>query len=311
MDFVYTLSHFLYPRHSNNHRAKLLHSSTLLVVVVMLVLYQVALQLVPIVGIRILGYAANISTTEVVNLVNSKRAESGLAPLEYNSFLETAARAKGEDMLAQDYWAHVAPDGTQPWKFFIDSGYKYRFAGENLARDFSDSSSAVEAWMASTTHRENILSAKYKEVGIAVVEGDLAGVDTTIIVQLFGTRYVDTSPQVPIAKAEAGTIVPMPTPAPVEEVIEGEVLVEPEGQAIIAPIEGAPSTQSKFTFSPFTSTRGISLAIIGFLLVILVIDGLVISSRKVTRVGGRTFAHMAFLGMVLAIVVIAKAGQIL
>lgn len=309
MDFVYTLSHFLFPRQSNNHRAKLLHSSTLLVVVVFLVLYQVILQVMPITGIRILGYGANISPTEVFNLTNSKRVESGLAALEYNSFLESAARAKGEDMLVKDYWAHVSPDGIQPWKFFIDSGYKYRFAGENLARDFSDPNSAVEAWMASTSHRENILSAKYQEIGVAVVEGDLAGVDTTIVVQFFGTRYVDTTPQVPIAMAEAVMSEPTPTPTPITTKVEEETVVGE--QAVVAPAEGVSSTGPKFTFSPFDSTQGISLAIIILLLAVLVVDGLLVSRRRITRIGGRTFAHLAFLGMVLAIVVIAKAGQIL
>ena len=102
-------------------------------------------------------------------------------------------------MIDRDYWAHVAPDGTQPWKFFTSFGYKYRYAGENLARDFSNASSAMDAWMNSPTHKENILNPKYKEIGIGVVEGDLAGTDTTIIVQFFGATYADKVVQ-PIAQ---------------------------------------------------------------------------------------------------------------
>jgi uncharacterized protein YkwD len=98
---------------------------------------------------------------------------------------------KGRDMIDKDYWAHVAPDGTQPWKFFSQFGYKYRFAGENLARDFSNANDAVNAWMNSPTHKDNILNPKYKEIGIGITEGDLAGSDTTIIVQFFGATYSD------------------------------------------------------------------------------------------------------------------------
>lgn len=308
MLLTYVLTHYFLPRHSNNQKAKVLHSSTLLFLVFSLVFYQVILQVLPLTGLRILGYAANISTTEVINYTNAKRTEAGLGSLEFNSFLAQAAKAKGEDMLAQDYWAHVAPDGTQPWKFFVDAGYKYRYAGENLARDFADPSSAVEAWMSSPSHKENMLSPKYQEIGVAVVEGDLAGVETTLIVQFFGTGYVDTTPQVPLAKAETKAVSePTPTPAPLSTEVGEEGVAE---VAASVPVT-ASSKKPTITFSPFDTTRGVSLLIIGSLLVVMVVDGIVTAKRKVTRIGGRTFAHLAFLGMILAIVVIARAGKIL
>ena len=48
--------------------------------------------------------------------------------------------------------------------------------------------------MNSPSHKENILSSKYKEIGIGVIEGNLAGVDTTIIVQ-FLVRSMQTQSQ--------------------------------------------------------------------------------------------------------------------
>src|SRR4030043_359248 len=183
MFVIKTLIHYLVPHTSNNHKAKLLHSSSLLIIASLLLFFQLTLYLLPKTGIKILGYASRISVDEIVRLTNEKRAQAGLSPVEFNPSLSAAAKSKGDDMLAKDYWAHVAPDGTQPWKFFTDAGYQYRYAGENLARDFSNPASAVEAWMNSPSHRENMLSGKYKEVGVAVVEGNLAGVDTTIIVQ--------------------------------------------------------------------------------------------------------------------------------
>src|SRR3989304_7164924 len=183
MNTLSGLAHLFVPRHSNTHRAKLLHSTSILFLALTVISVQVLLNFVSHKGGLILGFAADISPSEVIRLTNVKRQENGLAPLVENSTLDRAALAKGTDMVNKGYWAHIAPDGVQPWKFFSDFGYDYRYAGENLARDFSDPTSAVDAWMASPSHRENILSSKYKEIGIGVIDGKLAGVDTTIVVQ--------------------------------------------------------------------------------------------------------------------------------
>lgn len=299
MRIAHKVAHLLFPRESNNHKAKILHSSGLAVITLALIFYQVILAFLPQYGPRILGYAANISADEVVRLTNEKRVAAGLGPLTLNPTLSQAAQAKGVDMINKDYWAHAAPDGIQPWKFFIDFGYKYRYAGENLARDFSNAGSAVDAWMASPSHKENMLSPKYREIGIGVVEGDLAGVDTTIIVQFFGSTYADTVPA-PVAKLT-------PTPKPV-------VLATPQPTAAplaVALFSPTPTPISKVLISPFSSTKGISLATVGLLLGVLVVDGVVTSRRRIVRIGGRTFAHLAFLGMILAIALILKAGQII
>lgn len=293
MNTVRTLVHLLLPHESNNLKAKILHNSSLLILAVSLIAYQLALSFFPAFAPRILGYAANISPSEVIRLTNEKRINSGLAPLEENSQLSQAARTKGADMLARGYWAHASPDGSQPWKFFTDAGYRYRYAGENLARDFSDPNSAVEAWMSSPSHKENLLSPKYKEIGIAVVEGNLAGVDTTIIVQLFGTKFVDTLPAVPIAGAKSNIAV-FPSPVPVVSTSPTPQEVKPE-----------------VLISPFYSSRTISIIVALFLILLLSVDVIVVSHRKFARVAGRTFAHLAFFGMVLTILIILKAGQIL
>ena len=219
-----------------------------------------------------------------------------MSPLTESTVLDQAAQAKGADMLNKGYWAHVAPDGTQPWKFFSDFGYNYRYAGENLARDFSNAASAVDAWMNSPSHRENLLSPKYQDIGIAVVEGKLAGVDTTIIVQFFGNRYADTVPAVPVAKAETVAAAELPTIA----------TPQPTTRVVV----GTPVPQTVAMISPFTTTKMVSLSLVGLLLVVLVIDGVVIYKKKITRVGGRTFAHIAFFGMILAIIIILRAGQV-
>jgi hypothetical protein len=303
MKFIHRLAHLFLPRESNNQKAKLLHSSSLTIITLFFIAYQLLINFVPQLAPRILGFAANISPSEVIRLTNEKRAQAGLPALTENSTLSQAAMAKGADMLNKGYWAHVAPDGTQPWSFFNNFGYKYRYAGENLARDFSNPASAVEAWMNSPTHRENLLSGKYKEIGIGVVEGNLAGVDTTIIVQFFGTKYADSIPVAPVAqvketvKSEIAEVVPTSTPSPTT--------------SPIFKFTPAPALENQVLVSPFNVTKNTSLVIVGILLVVLVIDGFLVSKRRIARIGGRTFAHIAFLGMILAIGIILKAGRIL
>ena len=324
MILAYTLAHYFFPRYSNNHRAKLLHSSTLLILSAILIAFQFFLQTVPYSGIKVLGYAANIPPDAIIALTNEKRSEAGLTTLQLNGSLSQAAKAKGEHMLANEYWAHTAPDGTEPWSFFVGVGYKYRYAGENLARDFSDPNSAVEAWMASPSHRDNLLSSKYKEIGVAVVEGDLEGVDTTIIVQFFGTQLTGSEGTVPLV-AEAAkpqtTVTPTLTPIPTVTLTP-----TPGGapSALTTPVisqnpekllTGEPSREEasglKVLVSPFSTTRNVSLATIVLLLIVMVVDGIVTARRKTPRVGGRVIAHMAFLGVVLSILLIARAGEIL
>ncbi len=286
------LIHFLLPHENNNHKAKVLHPSSLVILASFLVLFQIGLNFLPKIGPSILGYASYISPSEIIRLTNEKRTEAGLTQLVLNETLSLAAKSKGNDMISKDYWAHIAPDGTEPWKFFNDFGYKYRYAGENLARDFTDASSAVDAWMNSPTHKDNILNPKYKEIGIGVVEGDLAGVDTTIIVQFFGSTYsnkvVESLGQAVQTEQQA---ISTDTPVAVK-VIE-------------------PQVESQILISPFTTTRTISLTVVGLLLLVFVVDAFLVSKRRITRVAGRTFAHIIFLGMILSIILILKAGSIL
>jgi len=314
------ISHIFIPGHTNNHKAKLLHPISLLLISLFLISYQIVLQLIPKTGAKVLGFASNISPAVVITLTNQKRAENGLPALQYNAALTSAAKAKGDDMLAKDYWAHVAPDGTQPWYFFGLFGYKYRYAGENLARDFADPQSAVNAWMASPAHRDNMLSTKYRDIGIAVVEGDLAGVDSTIIVQLFGTPLSDSG-QIQIAQAKTQTT-PTPTKKPtptitITPIIEPEVIAQISPEATpIQTIEQPAFTSEKpgslrVLFSPFDVTRTMSLVTVLVLSGVMSLDAWIVSRKKITRLSGRNFAHLAFLGLILSIILLVGSGKII
>jgi hypothetical protein len=314
MKFVKLLAHLFVPHESNNQKAKILHPSSISLIAVFLIAFQIVLSYAGRVFPQVLGYAANISPSEVVRLTNEKRTASGLSALSQNSKLDSAALAKGNDMLAKGYWAHFAPDGTSPWSFFVTFGYRYRYAGENLARDFSDPSSAVNAWMNSPTHRDNILNPNYKEIGIGVVEGNLSGADTTIIVQFFGAP-AGGEPAIPEVKAkEVSTTAPSPKPVvkkatPVPTAV---TLATPSPSPTVNPTPSpTPATAASTFISPFQTTKGISLGVTGLLLLVLSIDLIVVRRKRIARIGGRTLAHLAFLGMILAVILILKAGQII
>lgn len=330
---IYNFFIYLFiPHHSNNQKPKILHSSTLIIIAFLLSFLRIFLYFLPKAGVRVLGYAANISIDEVLRFTNQRRQEAGLPPLKLDPVLNQAAKNKGEDMLTKDYWAHVSPDGVEPWKFFIDIGYKYRYAGENLARDFSNAASAVDAWMASPSHRENMLSSKYEDIGIAVVEGDLAGVDTTIIVQFFGTKMAGGGEVSPVAKKE----VQKPKVASVvtqeeKSLSTPEVKEEPVLQVEPTPLAFVPNQASLvlksgltlgeesfrtplpslFLISPFSILQDISFFFLIVLFLAFLVDVIIVSRKSITRISGRPFAHISFIGMILAIAFILKAGKII
>lgn len=130
---------------------------------------------------------ATIYPTLVATLSNKNREEASLPDLKYSPLLEEAARLKAEDMKIRGYFAHVSPDGIDPWHWIKLAGYNYEYAGENLAINFSDSADVTKAWMESPGHRANILSNHFTEVGISTVKGYVNGRETVFVVQMFGS----------------------------------------------------------------------------------------------------------------------------
>jgi uncharacterized protein YkwD len=133
-------------------------------------------------------FAVGLSNQEVGRLVNQQRIENYLPTLKFNQILNMAAEAKLRDMVTKGYWAHNSPTNQTPWSFILQSGYRYVYAGENLAMSVGSETDAVSRWMGSEGHKKNILNIKYQETGIAVYEGVYMGRPTTLIVQLFASK---------------------------------------------------------------------------------------------------------------------------
>jgi hypothetical protein len=178
---------FLFPCAENNQRAGIFAGSFLTFFLISILVFKV-FALSFLVYFPKSSYFADITKTALVQLTNEERAKLGLPALTENPVLDRAAYLKAQDMLNSGYFSHFSPAGTSPWYWFKLSGYNYRYAGENLAIGFLDSSEVNEAWIDSPSHKANILNNKYREVGIAVVTGNFQGVPTTIVVQLFGSK---------------------------------------------------------------------------------------------------------------------------
>ena len=136
--------------------------------------------------IRGLNLTAAIYPAVLADLTNEDRAEKGIPSLTWSGVLENAARMKAEDMVRNGYFAHTSPLGITPWHWFREANYNFVYAGENLAIDFTESANVQRAWLNSPTHRANVLSYNFTEMGIMAVEGEFEGRNTTFVVELFG-----------------------------------------------------------------------------------------------------------------------------
>jgi len=261
---------------------------------ILLVLY-VSLNFFKTVAPGILGFASNIFVEEIVEATNAYRLENNLSELDFDPALSEAAREKAEDMFADDYWAHVAPDGTKPWYFITESGYDYVYAGENLAKDFQKSDSVVVAWMESPSHRQNILNEKFKDIGIAVVNGTLDGYETTLVVQMFGRRP-------PEALAEGGQA----PPTQVAGTSPAATKIEWAVQSAAATL---PQPQPKIDV--FSLTRGMSLALGSMVLGFFTVDTYTARRRGLVRLSGHTAAHLGLLILLLGVTWFMRPGAVL
>lgn len=121
---------------------------------------------------------------ELLTLINKQRAAYGLSNLSFDTALQKTARAKAEDLVANNYFAHNSPTYGTPFEMMKSFGVTYKTAGENIAGN-STLEGAVNAWMNSQGHRANILNNAYNLTGIGVVKSNTYGY---VMVQMFVGR---------------------------------------------------------------------------------------------------------------------------
>ena len=129
-----------------------------------------------------------LTDSGVINLTNKERQLQNVALLKESTILDKSAQAKLNDMFAKQYFEHVSPSGKGPADIDTAAGYTFVIVGENLALgNFGSDAALLDGWMNSPGHRANILRPGYKEIGVAVGEGNYQGKKTWLAVQEFGT----------------------------------------------------------------------------------------------------------------------------
>jgi uncharacterized protein YkwD len=130
--------------------------------------------------------AVNLSELEetVLYLINTIRVSNGLGALQANQVLTNIARLRCNDMIANSYFSHYTPDGQNIFNILQKNDVAYINAGENLGNSSPPSHGTPEAfadaWMASPSHKANVLRSVYTKIGIGVVDGGGRRVVTTV-----------------------------------------------------------------------------------------------------------------------------------
>lgn len=105
-------------------------------------------------------YDANYAQ-EVIALLNKERKNAGLGTLKIDYALTEAAKIRADEATVS--FSHTRPDGNPFWT--VDASCVY---GENLAYGTRLSPQNAHAgWMASKTHKDNLLKPGYKTIGVA------------------------------------------------------------------------------------------------------------------------------------------------
>lgn len=129
---------------------------------------------------------AHLTRDGIVAFTNARRVEAGMTPYSSNELLHRVAERRLEDMFADQYFEHVAPDGRSAADEAEAVGYEYIAIGENIALgNFENDEVLVQAWMDSPGHRANIVHERFTELGVAARKGEFEGRTTWIAVQIF------------------------------------------------------------------------------------------------------------------------------
>lgn len=286
-------------RHDHiHHRAHAIALPALFIYLQILVFATASFYFIGRAAPRILG-VTTFSQEEIVRLTNEKREQTGLPSLVENKLLSQAAADKASDMFANNYWAHYSPGGKTPWSFITASGYKYIYAGENLARDFDNPKNVVDAWMNSPSHRSNLLDKNFKDIGVAVSYGKLDSREGILVVQMLGAgpsslavnKSTNDERQTTNAEGRSAGVETTYVPAMSQNVAGEELKV--------------------FGTKEFFLSKSVALALVGFIFMLFALEAVITLKRAHVHLKSGVVAHLILLGFVLFAVWYSTAGAII
>lgn len=177
----------------------------------------------------VLAYSTEMSISGLLSATNQQRNANGVASLNLNSKLNSAAQTKANDMVTRNYWSHNTPEGNPPWVFISNAGYSYTKAGENLAYGFATSDDTIIGWMNSPAHKANLLDSAFKDVGFGFANSpdfNNSGPQTVVVAEyaapVAAAPAPVAAPSTPVSQpqtkaAEQTAPVAAPAPTPVAE----------------------------------------------------------------------------------------------
>lgn len=295
------IRHFFLPHPKTHQKAHLLSWKALLIYLLFFLCLKFSIETYSTINPGVLGITSKVDQKELINLTNLERQKRGLSALQENVKLDIAALNKAKNMFEENYWAHKSPSGKDPWGFIKGAGYEFSFAGENLARNFYTSEEVVDAWVASPSHRDNLLNSRYQEIGIAVVEGVLKGQKTILVVQEFGSspESVANLPKTPDEK----------TPGEQEAqrsftFANNPADVLPITQAVNLPV-------NEFRVDPYQILKLAGLSLMLVFSILLALDFVILRQRGVYRLTSRHLPHLVFLGITSGVLFSSNPGGVL
>lgn len=282
------LHHLFLPHHTNNQKAKILHHDSILLVALLIIIASFFLASAQKSYSQVIGTAIHIAVQDLLNLTNQNRQKAGSGPLVLNDQLTQAAELKAQNMFAEDYWSHNNHEGKMPWDFIKGAGYDYIYAGENLARGFTTANDVIDAWMASPSHRENMLSPNYRDVGFALEKGNLTGEkDTLLIVEMLGSKTYATNA--------------LNQHTPLSQQVYAQASSQQENQREII-------TNPLINAAPLA--RNISIFLLAMFILVFLVDVIIIKRRNIIRVASHNIDHIFFLSLVFISVFLLQSGAI-
>lgn len=111
---------------------------------------------------------------EMLRMVNVERKKEGLQTLKADPEMTLVARQHSRDMFERGYFAHVNPDGQNPFDRMKAMNIRFSTAGENLALAQTVAIAHINL-MNSPGHRANILNPSFGRLGIGILDGGYYG----------------------------------------------------------------------------------------------------------------------------------------
>jgi uncharacterized protein YkwD len=107
---------------------------------------------------------------KVLELINAERQKAGLAPVAYNATLDNSAEKHAVHMASVRKMAHDGIGDGDPGARARAEGWRQAW-GENVATGQTSPEQVVREWMASPTHRRNILDPNFRNMGVGLTTG--------------------------------------------------------------------------------------------------------------------------------------------